>query len=65
MACVWLPLVGPKLEMETKIRDTVGLQASPGRLGPVNTEIIVLFHVLPSDSFQVWIIPAALQGRLT
>lgn len=39
-------LVGRKLEVETKIRDTVSYQSSTGHLGPIVTGVMVWFPEL-------------------
>lgn len=37
----WLSLVGPKLEIGTKIREAVTYESSPGCFEPVVTEAVV------------------------
>ena len=46
---LWPPLVGPKLEARTKLKEPVSHQSSSGDLGPIVTQAIAWMHRLLVD----------------
>lgn len=44
--CLWPPLVGPKLEARTKLKEPVSHQSSSGDLGPIGAGVVAWIHRL-------------------